>query len=149
MPLCLALPALHSQLGWGLCYNMSFRTPISTLKAKGYAKEGAKSWLSLRISSLALIPLTLWFLCSLTCQFADGASYATTIQWLQKPHNAFFMILLVVMSYYHGFLGAKEIVEDYLQCSCIKHAAIIGKQLLYTFIAAATVFAVLSIYFKG
>ncbi|NDF11189.1 MAG: succinate dehydrogenase, hydrophobic membrane anchor protein [Proteobacteria bacterium] len=128
---------------------MTFRTPIAVLKSRGSSKEGARAWMSLRLSSIALIPLCLWFLCALVCHFAEGASHAELLTWLKKPHNAFFTILLIVTSYYHGFLGSKEIVEDYVHCSCLKHVAIIGKQLFYTFIAAATVFAVLSIYFKG
>ena len=42
------------------------------------------------------------------------ASYETVIAWLQKPHVAILLILLVAATFYHSQLGLQVIVEDYV-----------------------------------
>ena len=44
---------------------MSLRSPLGRVLGLGSAKEGTGHWWAQRVSAVALIPLTLWFVFSL------------------------------------------------------------------------------------
>jgi succinate dehydrogenase / fumarate reductase membrane anchor subunit len=60
----------------------------------GSAKEGVGHWWSQRVSAVALIPLTLWFVASIIAH--TGSEYATFIAWLRTPLVSILMILLLI-----------------------------------------------------
>jgi succinate dehydrogenase / fumarate reductase membrane anchor subunit len=49
----------------------------------GSAKEGVEHWWMERVSAVALVPLTLWFVASIIAH--TGSNYATFIAWLRAP----------------------------------------------------------------
>jgi succinate dehydrogenase / fumarate reductase, membrane anchor subunit len=76
----------------------------------GSAKTGTAHWWSQRMTAVALIPLTLWFVVSLlTLRALD---YATVRAWLSIPLSSLLAVLLVVVSAYHSYLGTTVVVED-------------------------------------
>lgn len=91
---------------------MSLRTPLSLAKGLGSAKEGAGHWWAQRLTSVALVPLTLWLVITLAA--FDDLSYGAAIEWMQSPLVAVGLALLVVVTFYHLQLGLQVIVEDYV-----------------------------------
>ena len=91
---------------------MNLRTPLSNAKGLGSAKEGASHWWVQRLTSLALVPLTLWLAYSLAT-FGD-VSYQAVLVWMQSPVVAVSLALLVVVLFYHVQLGVQVILEDYV-----------------------------------
>lgn len=91
---------------------MSLRTPLSQAKGLGSAKEGAHHWWIQRITSVALVPLTLWLV--FTIVTFDDLSYGVAIEWMQSPLVAVGLALLVVVMFYHVQLGVQVILEDYV-----------------------------------
>lgn len=91
---------------------MSLRTPLSNAKGLGSAKEGAAHWWAQRLTSVALVPLTLWLVFTLAT--FDDLSYGAAIEWMQSPLVAVGLALLVVVMFYHLQLGIQVIVEDYV-----------------------------------
>ena len=91
---------------------MSLRTPLSHAKGLGSAKEGAGHWWAQRLTSVALVPLTLWLVITLAA--FDDLSYGAAIEWMQSPLVAVGLALLVVATFYHLQLGLQVIVEDYV-----------------------------------
>jgi hypothetical protein len=62
------------------------RTPLARAIGLGSAKEGAGPWWAERVSAIALVPLTLWFVASIIAH--TGSDYATFIVWLRTPLKA-------------------------------------------------------------
>jgi succinate dehydrogenase / fumarate reductase membrane anchor subunit len=91
---------------------MSLRTPLANVKGLGSAKEGAHHWWMQRLTSIALIPLTLWLAFSIAS--FGGMTYEQVTAWMQSPWVAVGLALLVVVMLYHTQLGIQVIVEDYV-----------------------------------
>jgi succinate dehydrogenase / fumarate reductase membrane anchor subunit len=88
-------------------------TPLGKVRGLGSAREGGEHWLSERVSSVALLLLTTWFLASLL--LLPDLGQRTLMEWLRNPSGAVPMALLVVTAVYHGVDGLKVVVDDYVE----------------------------------
>lgn len=122
---------------------MSLRTPLAEARGLGSAKEGVGHWWHQRLTAVALVPLTLWFGFSLA--LLGSADYYTVIKWIANPVNAVLMILLLMVGFWHGALGVKEVIEDYVASEWKKVTLILAVQLAAAVLALAGIFAVLRI----
>ncbi|MBO6559913.1 MAG: succinate dehydrogenase, hydrophobic membrane anchor protein [Nisaea sp.] len=125
----------------------SMRTPIGRVRGLGSAKAGLHHWWMQRITAIALIPLTLWFVASLIS--LAGAGYEETAAWLGSPFVAILMIALIVATFYHAALGLQVVIEDYIHHEGAKLALLLGVKLLAALLAIAALFAVLKLAFGG
>ena len=91
---------------------MSLRTPLSNAKGLGSALEGAHHWWMQRLTSLALLHLTVWLAISIV--MFPAMYYASAIALMQMPITAIAMSLLVISLFYHMQLGLQVIIEDYV-----------------------------------
>lgn len=91
---------------------MSLRTPLSAAKGLGSAKEGGHHWWVQRLTSIALIPLTLWLAYTVTT-FGE-MNYQAVVVWMQSPLVAAALAILVAVLFYHVQLGIQVILEDYV-----------------------------------
>ena len=91
---------------------MSLRSPIGRARGLGSAKEGTGHWWHQRVSAVALLALTAWFVISLI--LLTGADWATASDWLSNKVNAGLMLLLIVFTFYHLKLGLQVVIEDYV-----------------------------------
>jgi succinate dehydrogenase / fumarate reductase, membrane anchor subunit len=124
---------------------MSLRSPLGKVLGKGSAKEGVGHWWMQRLTSVALIPLTLWFVCSL---FALGSlEFETVRQWLAMPWRALAVILMLLTLMYHSQLGVQVVVEDYVHHHGLKLVTLITIKFAHVLAAAIGVFAVLKVAF--
>ena len=124
---------------------MSLRSPLGRVLGLGSARAGSSHWWSQRVSAVALIPLTLWFVIELLA--LGSADHATVHAFLARPFNGFLCILLVVALSYHSYLGTNVIVEDYVRTPATKIASLLALKFAHIVAGAAAVFAVLSIVF--
>ena len=126
---------------------MSLRTPLGRVLGLGSAKEGVSHWWVQRVTSAALIPLTLWFVFALLG--LPDLDYLTVRSWMGGGWTPVFLLLLVVTACYHSWLGLQVVFEDYVHTKAIKVAALFGSTFLHAIVAVASVFAVLKIAFQG
>lgn len=124
---------------------MSLRSPMSRVLGLGAAKEGSGHWWSQRVTSVALLILTLWFVASLL-RFPDFGLELVTL-WIGKPLNAVMLSLLVGTAAYHSLLGVQVVVEDYVQAHGLKVVTILVLNFIHYGLAALGIFAVLRIAF--
>jgi succinate dehydrogenase / fumarate reductase membrane anchor subunit len=124
---------------------MTFRAPLAKVRGLGSAKSGTHHWWLQRLTAVALIPLSLWFVASLIS--VATADYATAIAWLRSPLATVLCCALIVATFYHGQLGLQVVLEDYVHTEWLKLASIVLTQLLSLLLATACLFAVLSIAF--
>jgi succinate dehydrogenase / fumarate reductase membrane anchor subunit len=122
------------------------RSPLARAMGFGSAKDGVEHWWIQRVSAVALVPLTLWFVASIIAH--TGSDYATSIAWLRMPLATILMILLLIALFYHTALGLQVVIEDYVH-SEFKFAALVAVHLGCFTLAAAGIVAVLRIAFNG
>lgn len=121
---------------------MSFRSPLGTARGLGSAKAGTEHWMVQRLTAIALLPLTLWFVWSLLCM--AGADYATFTAWLANPLIAVLMSAFSLMLFYHAALGLQVVIEDYVGGG-MRIASIVAVKLLSALGAIACVISVVLI----
>lgn len=88
------------------------RSSLSRAIGLGSARSGVSHWWAERISAIALIPLTLWFLAAVVAR--TRSDYTTFVAWMHKPATDVLMTLLLITLFYHTQLGVQVIVEDYV-----------------------------------
>lgn len=107
-------------------YNkQDLEAPLAKAHGMGSAKSGSHHWWMMKLTSLALIPLTLWFFLEIMNLIATGASFEAVTQWLSKPYVAVLMILFLAVNFYHAAMGGQEIILDYLPNKKIKVPSLI------------------------
>lgn len=128
---------------------MSFRSPLSKARGKGSSHEGLHHWIAVRMSAVALIPLSVWFVAFVMKIAALGLNRDTVAALIAQPGHALALLLFIVIGFYHATLGIQEVWLDYVSGKAKKTLVIWVSNIVCFFVAAAGVFAVLSIYFKG
>lgn len=124
---------------------MALRTDIKTARGLGSAKHGTEHWWSQRLTALALIPLSVWFVAGVVAHL--GASQAAFAAWLRSPMAATAMILTVAAAFHHGQAGMQVVYEDYIHHEGLKLAAVVATKFLAYALAAASIVAVLKLTF--
>ncbi len=124
---------------------MSLRTPLARAKGLGSAKEGSHHWWHQRVTALALVPLSLWFIYSLLGMAV--ADYNTVVQWLRQPFVTLLLIIFIVSLFYHAQLGIQVVIEDYIDSEWQKIASIIIVNCLVIIAALVSVLSILNVFF--
>ena len=100
-----------------------------------------KKWVFLKISSIILIPLLLWF--SINLVFIYDKDFADIyVFFTSQPSKLIFSILFVV-AYFYSALSISEIFEDYLHNEKIKNVA---NRLLFLFAIIIPILTITIIY---
>jgi succinate dehydrogenase / fumarate reductase membrane anchor subunit len=123
------------------------RTPLGRAIGLGSAKEGVEHWWSQRLTAIALVPLSLWFVASVIS--LAGADYVTFTDWVASPLVSVLLILTVVATFWHAMLGAQVVIEDYVHAEGAKIALLVLLRFACFALGLAAVFAVLRIAFGG
>lgn len=122
---------------------MSLRHPIARARGLGSAKSGAHHFIVQRLTAIALVPLSIWFLIAalglVTGEYADART------WLAQPLNASLMSVFVIALFYHAQLGVQVVVEDYVHTPWMELALQIGTKFACFFAAVASLLAIVRI----
>ncbi len=124
---------------------MSLRSPLGRVLGMGSAKDGTEHWWAHRVTAVALVPLTLWFLFSLLA--LPSLDYDTVKTWLSFPLSGLLAVLLVAVLTYHSYLGTTVVVEDYVHAAGTKLLSLLLLRFLYVLAGGASIFAILRVAF--
>jgi succinate dehydrogenase membrane anchor subunit len=94
--------------------DVRLRTPLGRATGLGSAKEGVQHWWMQRVTAVALVPLTIWFVIWVVTLAASGADRAAFVAWLHDPVSAGVWVMLLIAAFYHGALGVQVVIEDYV-----------------------------------
>ena len=126
---------------------ISLRSPLAKVLGQGSAKEGVHHWWVQRLTSVALVPLTVWFVVSLLS--LPSLNHATVVAWIGQLWTAVFLILFVLTATWHSQLGVRVVVEDYVHGSGTKALTLAVVTFLHVVVAAAGVLAILKVALGG
>jgi len=118
------------------------RSPLGRAVGLGSAKEGVEHWWLQRITAVALVPLSLWFVIAIIRLV--GADIDSVRDWVGNPLPAIMLILLLIATFYHASLGLQVVIEDYVHAELVKLGLVIIVRLACFALAVAGIFAVLS-----
>lgn len=119
------------------------RSPLGRAIGLGSAKQGVEHWWAQRISALALVPLTVWFVVAIIR--LAGADRALFVEWVRDPVAAVLLVLLLIATFYHGALGLQVVIEDYVENETLRFGLLIVMRLAAILFAARGIFAVLKL----
>ena len=123
------------------------RSPLARVLGHGSAKEGVHHWWAQRLTSVALVPLTIWFVVSLLS--LPSFDHATLVAWMGQLWTGVFLILLVLTAAWHSQLGARVVVEDYIHGGGMKALTLTLVTFFHVVVAVAGVLAILKVAFGG
>ena len=100
-----------------------------------------KKWLFIKVSSIFLIPLMIWF----TVIFAGiyDKNFYEIIAFFTSQPSKFLLSLLFVVAFFFSALTISEIFEDYVQNEKIKNVA---NKILYLFAIIIPLLTIIIIY---
>ena len=121
------------------------RSPIGRAIGLGSAKEGVEHWWLQRVTAVALVPLTLWFVVAVVR--LSGADIDAVRDWVGRPLPAILLVLLLIATFWHASLGLQVVVEDYVHTDLAKLGLLIVLRLGCFALAVAGIIAVLGMAF--
>ena len=88
--------------------------------------SATKKWIFLKVSSVVLVHLMLWFLFNLV-SFYDK-SYEEVLLFFTSQPAKFIFSLFIIFAYFYSALSISEVFEDYIENEKLKNVA---NKLLY------------------
>ncbi len=116
------------------------RSQLGRARGLGSAHSGVHHWQAERITAVALVPLTVWFVLSVLVLL--GADQPTVARWAGRPWNTVLLLATIAMTFHHMHLGLQVVYEDYIHEKWTQNAAIYatrGASLLLALFAAVAV----------
>ena len=126
---------------------MSYQTPLARVRGLGTSKNGVSHWWSQRITAVALVPLSLWFVISLVSLV--GAEHAAVVNWIKSPIVIVFLVLFIAAMLHHAQLGLQVVIEDYVHTEWAKLFILILVKFATLILALTAIFQLLKISFGG
>lgn len=126
---------------------MSLRSPLSRALGLGSAKEGVEHWWWQRVTSVALVPLGLWFIYSVLALL--GSDHAAALAWLHSPVQSTLLVLFVASALWHAYLGLQVVIEDYVHSEWLKIGVLVALKLALVLLAVFSVLMIVQISVGG
>lgn len=125
----------------------NLRSHLGRVRGLGSAKEGVQHWWAQRVTALALIPLSLWFVATIV--FLADSDHATAMWWLGSPLTLGLMSLFLIALVYHAVLGLQVVIEDYIHSHAAKLVLLLFVQFAGFALVAAGIVSLLVIVIYG
>ena len=117
------------------------RSPLGRARGLGSARAGATHWWVQRLTSLALVPLTLWFLCAMVRML--GATRDDVVSWMAGPLPIVLMLALVIATFHHLQAGLQVVIEDYVHQDWLRVGSILVMKAIALLLALACIVSTL------
>ena len=122
------------------------RSQLGRARGLGSAKTGTTHWWAERLTSLALVPLTIWFVVFVAG--LAGRSRAEVAHAVAHPVVATLLLTTLLITFHHMQLGLQVVIEDYSRASA-RTVMILAVKAAAVLLSLACVFSVLKLAFTG
>ena len=85
-----------------------------------------KKWIFLKISSIVLLPLMIWFIINFISIYDQN--FIEVLKFFSNPLNKFLFSIFIIFAYFFSAISVSEVFEDYISEEKIKNVA---NRLLY------------------
>ena len=85
-----------------------------------------KKWIFLKISSIVLLPLMIWFIINFISIYDQN--FIEVLKFFSSPLNKFLFSIFIIFAYFFSALSVSEVFEDYISEEKTKNVA---NRLLY------------------
>ena len=126
---------------------MSYKSDYSRAHGHGAAGEGLHHWWSQRVTSIALIPLTLLFLFPFGRTLGGG--HEAFVATYSNLWHALVAVLFIIAAFTHLQQGLQTVIEDYVPNKTQRTAALLVNMLLCWALGAAGVLSVATVLFSA
>jgi succinate dehydrogenase / fumarate reductase membrane anchor subunit len=126
---------------------MEMRSSLGRVRGLGSAKHGVGHWWAQRLTAIALVPLTLWFVFAAVGLIGKDLNYFRA--WASEHGNAMLLILFIVALFHHAQLGVQVVIEDYVNAESAKLAGLIATKFTAAALGLSCVLATLRVAFGG
>ena len=123
----------------------TIRTPLGRVRHLGSAHHGTRVFWHQRLTAVANVPLTIAVIVIIMGLL--GRNHAAVVQILGSSLVAITMLLFVISSVYHMWLGMQVIVEDYVHNEVWKLVTLMANSFFSFAVGLAAVFAILKLSF--
>jgi succinate dehydrogenase membrane anchor subunit len=121
------------------------RTPMRRVRGLGAAHSGTGHFWHQRITSVAGIVLCIALIVIVIALL--GRSHAAVVQILGSPIVAIIMLLFILNTAYHMWIGMQEIILDYVHEDKLKLATLMANTFFCFAVGFASAFAILKLSF--
>ena len=126
---------------------MSYRTAKARVTGLGAAHGGTHHWWTQRLTSVALIPLTILFVVPFAQVVGEGIEAVRALY--AHPFHAIVASLFLAVTFHHLAQGLQVVIEDYVHSKKWRTGLLIGNSFLCAAAGFAGVFAVLKLAFTA
>lgn len=91
----------------------TLRSPLGRVRGLGAARGGTHHWWMQRVTSIALLPLTIWLVFALATM--PDSSWQEATAWIARPFNAVLLLAFLAAAFHHTAAGLQVIIEDYVR----------------------------------
>ena len=123
------------------------RSQLGRVRGLGAARGGTAQWWAERLTSIALVPLTIWFV--LAAFHLSGMPRADVAHWAANPIDAALLVALVLVTFRHMQLGLQVVVDDYIHVETTRMLANLLLKGVCALLALIALVAVLRLAFTG
>lgn len=121
------------------------RSQLSRARGLGSAKSGLHHWWVQRVTAIALLPLSLYFVLSVL--MLAGASRAQMAAFMAEPWNTVLFLCLIAALFYHLALGLQVVIEDYVHDEAKRRGTLLVVNAVVVVLALASAVSVLKLAF--
>jgi len=125
--------------------DSQMRTPMRRVRGLGAAHSGTGHFWHQRVTSVAGIPLSIALVIIVVGLL--GRSHAAVVQILGSPIVAIIMLLFIINTAYHMWIGMQEIILDYVHEDKFKLVILMANTFYCFVVAFASAFAILKLSF--
>lgn len=122
---------------------MSYRTPFTLARGLGSSGTGTHHWWQMRVSSAALMPLSMLAVWPFAGALGEGRD--AVIAAYADPLNAIVAILFLAVGFHHLMQGLQTVIEDYVHRKGWRTGLLLGNRMFCAAFGLTGVFAVLKI----
>lgn len=122
------------------------RTPLGRAKGLGPAHGGTHHWWMVRMTSIPLIPLFVYFMFQM--KDLTNPSRLDLIRWVSQPDTSIGLIVFVLCAFFHASIGLDEIIADYFSKTRAKAMTLmLLNRMFFVSLAVTSIYAVVYINF--
>lgn len=119
-------------------------TMLRQVRQLGSARDGLSEWRLQRLTAIALIPLSLYFVASVLWLATSDRITATA--WFASPVTALLVILFVLAGLAHALIGLRSVLLDYVHTRTRLVAAGLFIRAVAVLLAGASILAILKLF---